>query len=147
MESKINKYFCPMKCEGEKQYDASGSCPVCNMHLVAVGGGKENTNHGQHDHQEHGKHDHHDHGASTKSSGTYYCPMRCEGDKTYEQAGDCPECGMHLVKEVSAVPSGTTYTCSMHPEIKRNNPGSCPICGMELIPETGDIESEEEKVN
>ena len=29
----------------------------------------------------------------------YYCPMRCEGDKVYESAGDCPVCGMHLVPE------------------------------------------------
>ena len=28
------KYFCPMKCEGEKTYDKPGNCPVCNMKLV-----------------------------------------------------------------------------------------------------------------
>ncbi|PPQ36860.1 copper-translocating P-type ATPase [Rhodoblastus acidophilus] len=27
-----------------------------------------------------------------------------------------------------------TYTCPMHPEIRRNAPGSCPICGMALEP-------------
>lgn len=26
------------------------------------------------------------------------------------------------------------YTCSMHPQIRENEPGNCPICGMELIP-------------
>lgn len=26
------------------------------------------------------------------------------------------------------------WTCSMHPQIKKNEPGDCPICGMELIP-------------
>src|SRR5690606_26809121 len=26
------------------------------------------------------------------------------------------------------------WTCSMHPDIRRNEPGDCPICGMELIP-------------
>ena len=26
----------------------------------------------------------------------YSCPMKCEGEKTYPQAGDCPKCGMHL---------------------------------------------------
>lgn len=25
------------------------------------------------------------------------------------------------------------YTCSMHPEIIRNEPGNCPICGMDLV--------------
>lgn len=28
----------------------------------------------------------------------------------------------------------TIWTCSMHPEIRRNEPGDCPICGMDLIP-------------
>lgn len=27
----------------------------------------------------------------------------------------------------------TTYTCSMHPQIRQDEPGDCPICGMELI--------------
>ena len=26
------------------------------------------------------------------------------------------------------------WTCSMHPQIRQNQPGACPICGMELIP-------------
>src|SRR5690606_30538032 len=25
-------------------------------------------------------------------SGVYYCPMHCEGDKTYDKPGDCPVC-------------------------------------------------------
>ncbi|MBI1291671.1 efflux RND transporter periplasmic adaptor subunit [bacterium] len=29
---------------------------------------------------------------------------------------------------------GTIYTCSMHPQIKQDEPGDCPICGMELVP-------------
>lgn len=28
----------------------------------------------------------------------------------------------------------TYFTCSMHPQIRQNEPGNCPICGMELIP-------------
>jgi len=28
----------------------------------------------------------------------YICPMRCEADKTYDQPGDCPVCGMHLTE-------------------------------------------------
>lgn len=30
----------------------------------------------------------------------------------------------------------TEYTCSMHPQIRQNEPGLCPICGMDLIPVT-----------
>jgi Cu+-exporting ATPase len=32
--------------------------------------------------------------------------------------------------------SGTVYTCSMHPEVRRIEEGSCPKCGMFLEPET-----------
>src|SRR6056297_43082 len=28
----------------------------------------------------------------------------------------------------------TTWTCSMHPQIRQPEPGDCPICGMDLIP-------------
>jgi membrane fusion protein, copper/silver efflux system len=28
----------------------------------------------------------------------------------------------------------TIWTCSMHPQIRQNEPGLCPICGMDLIP-------------
>lgn len=28
----------------------------------------------------------------------------------------------------------TIWTCSMHPQIRMNEPGQCPICGMDLIP-------------
>lgn len=31
------------------------------------------------------------------------------------------------------VEAETTYTCSMHPQIRQNEPGDCPICGMDLI--------------
>ncbi|MGS2764198.1 efflux RND transporter periplasmic adaptor subunit [Sinomicrobium sp. M5D2P9] len=27
-----------------------------------------------------------------------------------------------------------TWTCSMHPQIRQNEPGKCPICGMDLVP-------------
>ncbi|MFP4094333.1 MAG: efflux RND transporter periplasmic adaptor subunit [Cyclobacteriaceae bacterium] len=29
---------------------------------------------------------------------------------------------------------GTIWTCSMHPQIRQDEPGDCPICGMDLIP-------------
>jgi Cu+-exporting ATPase len=66
-------------------------------------------------------------------NGTFYCPMHCEGDKTYDKASDCPVCGMDLVEEVSAKKT-TQYTCPMHPEIVKDEPGACPICGMDLVP-------------
>ncbi len=30
---------------------------------------------------------------------SYYCPMKCEGEKTYSAEGSCPKCGMDLVKK------------------------------------------------
>ena len=32
----------------------------------------------------------------------YYCPMHCEGEKTYEKPGSCPVCGMDLVPMATA---------------------------------------------
>ncbi len=29
---------------------------------------------------------------------------------------------------------GVEYTCSMHPQIRQNEPGQCPLCGMALTP-------------
>lgn len=44
----------------------------------------------------------------------------------------------HDITEVNGV-----WTCSMHPQIRQNEPGSCPICGMDLIP----VENEEENLD
>lgn len=36
---------------------------------------------------------------------------------------------------VGSEPEATTiWTCSMHPQIRSDQPGQCPICGMDLIP-------------
>jgi hypothetical protein len=34
----------------------------------------------------------------------------------------------------STASAETIYTCSMHPQIRQNEPGDCAICGMDLIP-------------
>ncbi len=81
--------------------------------------------------------------AKQSSSGTFYCPMHCEGEKTYDKPGDCPVCGMDLVEEVkTSVNTATEYTCPMHPEVIRDEPGSCPICGMDLVPKEADESAE-----
>ncbi len=144
---KIAQYSCPMYCEGDKVYNKPGDCPVCNMHLVATSKTDDSGNtHHEHNHEHNHKHKIHNHKNHNHTNVTdnYYCSMQCEGDKMYHEPGDCPKCGMHLIKEVIQVSSNTVFTCSMHPEIKRNKPGDCPICGMELIPEKGDVESEEQ---
>jgi membrane fusion protein, copper/silver efflux system len=40
----------------------------------------------------------------------------------------------HAVESAPDEAAATTWTCSMHPQIRQNEPGNCPICGMELIP-------------
>jgi len=34
-----------------------------------------------------------------KEKEAWACPMKCEGEKTYDKAGDCPVCGMDLKEE------------------------------------------------
>jgi P-type Cu+ transporter len=61
----------------------------------------------------------------------YFCSARCR-DKfaanpaQYLKAAPAPK--------QKAAPTGTVWTCPMHPEIRRDAPGSCPICGMALEP-------------
>ncbi len=123
-----SKYHCPMHCEGDKTYDSPGKCPVCGMNLVsAPAEGNEKKEHKQHQKDQ----------RSVGATDKYYCPMHCEGDKTYNKERDCPVCGMQLVKEPGAPPPATSksqYSCPMHPQIIRDAPGSCPICGMDLVP-------------
>jgi len=78
------------------------------------------------------------------SAGEFYCPMHCEGDKTYNKPGDCPVCGMDLVQESTPpLRGGEQWTCPMHPEIVKDEAGACPICGMDLVPMQPDLSSEE----
>ncbi|MGW1454967.1 heavy metal translocating P-type ATPase [Salegentibacter agarivorans] len=79
---------------------------------------------------------------SGQGTGVYYCPMHCEGDKTYTEPSDCPVCGMDLVEEASLKPQAATYTCPMHPEVEQDGPGSCPKCGMDLVPKEPEESSE-----
>ncbi|WP_262732178.1 heavy metal translocating P-type ATPase [Gaetbulibacter sp. NE] len=96
-----------------------------------------------------GEHHHHledkkENQPKAKGTGTFYCPMHCEGDKTYDKPGDCPVCGMDLVEEQSLSTSNVEqWTCPMHPEIVKDEAGSCPICGMDLVPMKPDLSAEE----
>jgi hypothetical protein len=57
----------------------------------------------------------------------YTCTMHPE--VMSDKPGDCPKCGMTLVKKkVDKI-----YTCTMHPEVISDKPGSCPKCGMKLV--------------
>lgn len=67
-----------------------------------IGCGTEEHHDG--DHHEHvegeGHHEHAEEHEHAEGEHVHYqCPMKCEGDKMYEEEGSCPECGMDL-KEV-----------------------------------------------
>lgn len=108
---------------------------------------KEKQIHKQTDHSQNGPAVHY-HGTpplkvkKDESGGVYYCPMHCEGDKTYNKPGNCPVCGMDLQKQPTLKQS-TQFTCPMHPEIIRDKPGSCPICGIDLVPMGVDLAAED----
>lgn len=63
----------------------------------------------------------------------YQCPMKCEGDKTYDHARKCPVCNMKL----NALPkdaTAATYQCPMKCEGEKTyaKEGKCPVCNMKL---------------
>lgn len=47
------------------------------------------------------------------------------------QAAETPS---HETTSAKPADSEEIWTCSMHPQIRQNEPGDCPICGMDLIP-------------
>src|SRR4051812_25669772 len=49
-----------------------------------------------------------------------------------------------LTPPAAASPTGTIYTCPMHPEIEQDHPGTCPKCGMALEPKTITAEPEDD---
>ena len=67
--------------------------------------------------------------------------LRHDGKGVYFCSSDClhkfeaePQQYLGGKAAPKAAPTGTLYTCPMHPEIVRDKPGSCPICGMALEP-------------
>ena len=66
----------------------------------------------------------------------YFCSVRCldkfraDPDRylnppEHDPALQTPNLGL-----ATKGAQGTTWTCPMHPEIRRDGPGTCPICGM-----------------
>lgn len=63
---------------------------------------------------------------------TFYCPMKCEGNKTYDKAGNCPKCGMKLKGTPKKVEAA--FQCPMKCEGNKTYAaeGKCPNCNMKL---------------
>ena len=97
-------YYCPMECEGDKVYFTQGKrCPVCNMYCVPIEEKLEVKSQRSEVENHHHIHQHSHDIENSKPNfkdkiGEYYCPMFCEGDKTYPENVGCPVCGMDLVK-------------------------------------------------
>ncbi|MFY1046376.1 heavy metal translocating P-type ATPase [Chryseobacterium sp. GP-SGM7] len=91
----IGKYYCPMFCEDDKIYDEKTDCPVCHMHLEEI---TEDLVKNSKSRSHHHNHQHEAPKVTDDMAGKYYCPMFCEGDKTYDSNVGCPVCGMDLVK-------------------------------------------------
>jgi P-type Cu+ transporter len=62
-------------------------------------------------------------------------PAKYLGPKTQGHSDHAAQ-HAHADKAVdpATAPSGSKWTCPMHPQIVRDGPGSCPICGMALEP-------------
>ena len=85
-------YFCPMECEGEKLYFKQGKCPVCGMYLAPIEEREEIRAKAKNAETQK---------VNLDKIGEFYCPMFCEGDKTYPKNTGCPVCGMDLVQIVA----------------------------------------------
>ena len=71
-----------------------------------------------------------EHRADYKGQIYYFCSGRCRERFVAE-----PERFLKPAERpAQPVPTGTEYTCPMHPEIRQVGPGACPICGMALEP-------------
>jgi multidrug efflux pump subunit AcrA (membrane-fusion protein) len=109
------KFTCPMHPQVLK--DKGGSCPDCGMPLEKIPGDLARN----HTHEE----------SAGEPGIKYICPMRCEGEKTYDQPGLCPVCNMKLVPEQAPEQQ---YMCPMKCEGEKtyDQPGVCPVCNMHL---------------
>ena len=82
-----------------------------------------------------------EHHLSHQGQSYFFCSAKCQG----KFAAD-PEryASPAAAAPVSApAPTGTIYTCPMHPEIRQDHPGSCPKCGMTLEPLLPELEEED----
>ena len=71
---------------------------------IALSGCGNTSNSKSNEHQHEAtemKHDHDmddEHKSGDMAEARYQCPMKCEGDKTYDKPGKCPVCKMDLKK-------------------------------------------------
>ncbi|MEZ5570951.1 MAG: heavy metal translocating P-type ATPase [Halioglobus sp.] len=76
------------------------------------------------------------HAASTY----YFCSARCAEKFTAAPHQYLNASGSTEAVSDENLPTGTIYTCPMHPEVRQEGAGSCPHCGMALEPESPSLE-------
>ena len=68
----------------------------------------------------------------------YFCSAGCLGkfaaepDRYLNPPDSDPAVSHPAMGALPEAAAGSTWTCPMHPEIRRDAPGNCPICGMAL---------------
>ena len=76
----------------------------------------------------------------------YFCSTHCVQkfredpelflNKSTAPMASSPVTIQHESRATATAPTGQTYTCPMHPEVRQDKTGSCPKCGMGLEPTT-----------
>jgi Cu(I)/Ag(I) efflux system membrane fusion protein len=108
---------------------------------IAAAGGTWFLSHRGHDEEAHAG----EGPAPAPAKERWQCPMH--PTIVQDHPGDCPICGMKLVKvegsagaggagaaaAAEAPPEKDQWQCPMHPSIVEDQPGDCPICGMKLV--------------
>ena len=80
----------------------------------------------------------------------YFCSAGCKAKFAADPAkywADDSSSNIAALKtkaiSLEPIPTGTIYTCPMHPEIRLDHAGACPKCGMALEPEMPSLDDEE----
>ncbi len=82
-----------------------------------------------------------EHRLSHQGKNYYFCSAKCQGKFAADPERYASPVAAAPV--LAPAPSGTIYTCPMHPEIRQDHPGSCPKCGMTLEPLLPELEEED----
>jgi Cu(I)/Ag(I) efflux system membrane fusion protein len=77
------KFSCPM--HPQVLNEQAGKCPICEMPLEQIPGMKPAA-------------------TADLAPARYACPMKCEGETTYDKAGNCPVCHMKI-EQVPVAPA------------------------------------------
>lgn len=85
-------YVCSM--HADEKSENPGKCSKCGMDMKKMEMKKGKMDHSKMDYSNM-KSDSKE-SMSHDMAASYICPMKCEGEKTYEKAGSCPKCGMDL---------------------------------------------------